>query len=33
MARQRKSTFSIGSLMLTSKQEDLCYYEGKEKSI
>ncbi|EFN63634.1 Coiled-coil domain-containing protein 113 [Camponotus floridanus] len=27
MARQRKSTFSIGSLMLTSKQEDLCYYE------
>lgn len=33
MARQRRSTFSIGSLMLTSKQEDLCYYEGKEKSI
>lgn len=32
MARRRMSAFSIGSLILTSKQE-LCNYEGKGKSI
>lgn len=33
MSRQRISAFSIGSLGLTSKQDELCYYEGKRKSV
>lgn len=33
MARQRMSVFSIGTFMLTSKQDELYIYEGKEKFI
>lgn len=33
MSRQRASAFSIGTLILTCKQDELSYYEGKEKSV
>ena len=33
MSRQDTSTFSIGSLVLTPKQDEFCYYEGIKKSI